>query len=85
MTPIFLINKTMLWNQILGHSADKGLWALHGKGMVEGMSDFSLDFDFYEHFIYGKHNWVGFPTSATTTKGIFKLIHNNVFGLVLVP
>jgi len=39
--------KTMLWHQILGHIGEKGLRALHGKSMVEGMSNCTLDFDFY--------------------------------------
>jgi hypothetical protein len=38
--------KTMLWHQILKHIRQKGLQVLHGKGMVEGMSNSSLDFDF---------------------------------------
>ena len=38
--------KTMLWHQRLGHIGEKGLQILHGKGMVEGMSNSSLDFDF---------------------------------------
>jgi len=46
--------KTMLWYQILGHIGEKGIRALHGKGMVEGMFDFSLDFDSCEYCIYGK-------------------------------
>ena len=46
--------KTMLWHQILVHIGEKGLWALQGKDMVEGMTDYTLDFDFCEHFIYGK-------------------------------
>ena len=45
---------TMLWNQRLGHVEEKGLNILHGNGTVEVMSDFSLDFDFYEHCVYGK-------------------------------
>jgi hypothetical protein len=48
--------KAMMWHQRLGHIGEKGLRLLHGKGMVEGMSKCSLDFDFYEHCIYGKHN-----------------------------
>jgi hypothetical protein len=28
---------------------------MHGKGMVEGMSDSTLDFDLCEYFTYGKH------------------------------
>ena len=41
--------KTMLWHQRLGHIGEKGLRILHGKGMVEGMSNSSLDFDFFEN------------------------------------
>ena len=40
----------------MGHIAEKGLRELHGKGMVEGIFDFSLDFNFFEHCIYGKQN-----------------------------
>ena len=45
---------TMLWYQRLGHIGEKGLRILHGNGMVEGMSNISLDFDFCEQFVYGK-------------------------------
>eukprot|EP00253_Pinus_taeda_P019958 PITA_19958 len=48
--------KTMLWNQRLGHIGDKDLRILHGKGMVESLSNSSLDFDFYETCAYGKQN-----------------------------
>eukprot|EP00253_Pinus_taeda_P017108 PITA_17108 len=41
--------KTMLWHQRVGHIGEKGLRILHGKGMVEGMSNSSLDFDFCEN------------------------------------
>ena len=46
--------KVMLWHQRLGHIGEKGLRLLHGKGMVEGMSNCSLDFHFCEHCLYGK-------------------------------
>jgi hypothetical protein len=45
-TNIVLEKKTMLWNQRLGHIGEKGLLTLHGKGMVEGMSNCTLDFIF---------------------------------------
>jgi hypothetical protein len=45
-TPTISRGKTMLWHQRLGHIGEKGLQALHGKGMVEGMFDCTLDFDF---------------------------------------
>jgi hypothetical protein len=75
----------MLWHQRLGHIGEKGLQTLHSKGMIEGMSNFNLDFDFCEHFIYGKQNRVRFPSGATRAKGILELIHNDVFGLVPIP
>jgi hypothetical protein len=53
--------------------------------MVEGMSNCTPDFDLCEHYIYGKHNQVRFPSSATRAKGILELIHSDVFGPILVP
>jgi hypothetical protein len=78
-------NKTMLWHQILGHIGEKGLRTLHGKDMVEGMSNFILDFDFCEHCIYSKQNRVRFQSGATREKGILELIHSDVFGPVPIP
>jgi hypothetical protein len=60
----------MLWHQRLGHIGEKGLRTLHDKGMVEGISNFTMDFDFCEHFIYGKQNRVIFPSGDTREKGI---------------
>jgi hypothetical protein len=77
--------KTMLWHQRLGHIGEKGLRTLHNKCMVEGMFDCTMDFDFYENCIYGKHNLVRFPSGATRAKGILELIHSDVFGPVSVP
>jgi hypothetical protein len=54
----------MLWHQRLGHIREKNLRLLHGKGMVEGMSKFSLDFDLCEHCVYGKKNQVRFLYGA---------------------
>ena len=53
--------------------------------MVEGMIDCTMDFYFYEHYIYGKQNWVIFASGATRAKGILELIHNDVFGPVPIP
>eukprot|EP00253_Pinus_taeda_P003541 PITA_03541 len=49
---------TMLWHQRLRHIGENGLLILHGKCMVEGMSNSSLDFDFYENCVYGKQNQI---------------------------
>ena len=77
--------KTMLWHQRMGHIGEKELRALQGKGMVEGMTDCTLDFDFCEHCIYGKQNRVRFSSSFTRAKGILDLVHNDVFGPLHVP
>jgi hypothetical protein len=53
--------------------------------MVEVMSNCTLDFDFCEKCIYGKHNRVRFPSGATRAKGILEMIHSDVFGPVHVP
>ena len=60
----------MLWHQILGHIEEKGFRALHGKCMVEGMSNYSLDFYLCEHCVYGKQNWVRFLSGAMRKEGI---------------
>jgi hypothetical protein len=56
----------------------EGIQLLHNKGMVEDMSNFSLDFDFCEHCIYGKRNWVRFTYEATRAESILQLVNNDV-------
>ena len=80
-----LVDLTMLWHRQLGHNIKKGLRAMHSKGMVEGFPDFSFQFDFYEHCVYGKHNHVRFPTRATRAKEILELVHSYVFGSMSAP
>jgi len=77
--------KTTLWLQRLGHIGEKGLRILDGKGMVEGMSNSSVDFDFYENCVYGKQNQVIFPSSGKRAKQILDLVHSDVFGPMKVP
>jgi hypothetical protein len=84
-TPTLSGEKVMLWHQRLGHIIEKGLRLIHGEGMVEGMSNFSLDFDFCEHCVYGKNSWVRFPSGAMRAEGILQLVHSDVFGPVSVP
>jgi hypothetical protein len=84
-TPTISREKVMSWHQRLGHIGEKSLQLLHGKGMVEGMFNFSLDFYFCEHCLYGKQNRVRFPSGATRAKGISQLVHSDVFGPVSVP
>ena len=75
----------MLWHWILRHIGEKGLQALQGKCMVEGMSNCRLDLNFCEHCLYGKNNEMNFPYSSRREKDILELIHNVVFGPLLVP
>ena len=77
--------KAMLWHRRLGHIGEKGLRILHRDGMVEGMSNCSLDFDFCEHCVYGKQNRVSFPSGAKRANKILELVHSDVFGPVSVP
>ena len=55
------------------------------KRYVEGMYNYSLDFDFCEHYLYGKHNHVIFSSSVMRVEEILQLVHNDVFGHVSVP
>ena len=77
--------KTVLWHQRLGHIGEKGLRILHGKGIVDGMSNSSLDFDLCENCAYGKKNRVSFPSGGKRVKWILELVHSDVFGPVKVP
>jgi hypothetical protein len=63
----------MLWHQTLGHIGEKGLRLLHDKGMLEGMSNLSLEFDFCEHYVYGKQNRVRFPSGAMRAEGFLTI------------
>jgi hypothetical protein len=58
-TPTISEEKAMLWHQRLGHLREKGFRLLYGKGMVEGMHHFYLDFDFREHCVYWKEEGRG--------------------------
>ena len=75
----------MSWHQRLGHIGEKSLQSLQGKGMVEGIYNCNSYFDFYEHYLYVKHNRAKFPFGATRENKISELIHSDVFGPVLVP
>lgn len=46
--------ETMLWHFRLGHIGEKGFKTLKNKNLVHGLIDYNLEFDFYEHCIYGK-------------------------------
>lgn len=53
--------------------------------MLEGMPNCSSDFNFCEHCVYGKQNWVSFPSGAKRVKGTLELLHNDVFGPMSIP
>ena len=45
-TPTISGEKVMLWHKKLGHIGEKGFQLLHSKGMVEGISNSSIDLYF---------------------------------------
>ena len=49
------------------------------------MSNFSLDFNFYEHCVYGMQNPVSFPSGAKRANKILELVQIDVFGSMSVP
>ena len=53
-TPSSPIKKTMLWHHRMGHIGEKGLQVMKSKGMIEGIFNCSLDFEFYKDCVYGK-------------------------------
>ena len=68
MTLVFLEENKMLWHQILGLIGEKGFRSLHTKDKVEGISNYSLDFDLCEHCVYGKQNRVRFSYGVRREK-----------------
>jgi hypothetical protein len=56
---------TMLWHERMGHIGEKGLQAMHNKGMVEDFPACNLEVEFCEHCIYGKQSRVRFPSRET--------------------
>lgn len=79
------VEKTMLWHMRFGHIGEKGLRTLKTKNLVEGLNDCNLEFDFYEHCVYGKQNHVQFYSSSHKSSRLLDLIHSDVFGPVKVP
>lgn len=47
--------------------------------MVEGMSNFSLDFYLCEHFLYWKHNRVRLSYGVTRQEEILYFVHKDMF------
>jgi hypothetical protein len=75
----------MLWHERMGHIGEKGIQAMHNKGMVKDFPEYNLEIDFCGHYIYGKNIRVRFTFVATRAKGILELVHGDVFGLFFVP
>ena len=69
----------------MGHIGEKGLRAMHNKGIVKDFPKFNLEVEFFEHYIYGKIIRARFSYGATREKRILELVHSDVFGPVIVP
>jgi hypothetical protein len=72
----------MLCHESMVHIGEKGLLAMHKKGMVEDFPACNLEVDFCENCIYGKKSRVRFPSGATKENEILELVHSDVFGPV---
>jgi hypothetical protein len=79
------IDLTRLWHERTRHIGEKGLQDMQSKGIVKVFPECGLEVDFCEHCIYGKQSQVGFPSGETRENEILKLVHRNLFGLVIVP
>lgn len=79
------IKITMLWYQRLDHIHENGPRFLKKKGMVYGLNNFSLLFEFCKHCMYGKQNHVQFYSSSHKSYGLLDLIHFDVFGPIKIP
>jgi hypothetical protein len=69
----------------MGHIGEKGLQAMHNKGMAEDFPECNLKVNFCEHCIYGKQSRVGFPSGVTSENWILEMVHSDVFVPVTVP
>jgi len=78
-------DSTMLWHQRMGQINENNIQARHGKGMVEGMTDYFEEIDFCEHCVYGKQSQVKFPSKTMRVNGFLEVVHSDVFGPVSVP
>jgi hypothetical protein len=76
----------MLWHERMGDTLEKKNIDLYKEKVWSNVfPECGLEVDFCEHCIYGKQNWVRFPSRATRENGILELVHSDVFGLVTVP
>lgn len=77
--------KTLLWHMRFGHIGEKGFRTLKNKNLIKGLNDCILEFDFYEHYVYGKQNHVQFYSNSHKSFYVLDLILSNVFGPIKVP
>lgn len=80
-----IVEKTISWNQRLGHSGENGLRVLKNKSLVDGLDDCNIKFYFCEHYVYGKKNCVSFYSNSCKSFGVLDYIDANVFCPIYVP
>lgn len=51
-----LFNLTTLWYWWLEHIREKSIFCMHSKGMLYDIPNFSLSFNFCEHYAFGRHS-----------------------------
>ena len=70
--------------QRLGHMSEKGMKVMRSKDKLPGLK--SVDLDFYEDRIYGKHKRVSFSTVKKILKAeMLELLHTDAWVKTSVP
>lgn len=58
---------------------------MKNKNIIDKVNDPDLEFNFYEHCIYKKQNYVQLCSSSQNSLGLFDLIHYDVVGVIKYP
>jgi len=69
---------TRLWHMRLEHMSERGLRALHNKGVLIYIKHCKLNL--YKFCIMGRQSRVDFTTSVHKTKCLLDLVHTDVWG-----
>ena len=78
--------KKNVWHRRFGHLGTRSLQQLARDKMVDGLDfDPSVEADFCESCVEGKHHRSPFPTSVNNTKRPLELIHSDVCGKIGTP
>lgn len=60
--------------------SERGLQELHRQGLIGNGALEKLDF--CEHYVYGKHKRVKFPTAIHSLKAMLDYVHSDIWGKI---